>query len=231
MNHAIAGRLLLAVLVALTACASADTGTLVPGPVHLPPHPEPTYVERVPNGAIYQAHMAPTSLFSGERRARAIGDTLKVQIAEKLSATQKLKTDTSRDNKLAVKGPGGSSKSGLINQILNADATTSGSDSFEGSGETENSSSFSGQIAATVINVLPNGHLVVAGERSVAMNGGLSTLRFSGVVDPRDIRTGNQVQSVDVANAKLELAGRGDVSDASRRSWLQRVMAQSLAIW
>ena len=69
---------------------------------------------------------------------------------------------------------------------------------------------------AGLVEALGESVVVVAGERSVAINGGLSTLRFSGVVDPRDIRTGNQVQSVDVANARLELAGRGDVSDASR---------------
>ncbi|WP_431260950.1 flagellar basal body L-ring protein FlgH [Roseateles chitinivorans] len=213
----------------LSACASNEA--LVQGPVQGMPAPDGAYVERVNNGAIYQPGMAAASLFTTERRARQVGDSLKVAISESLSATQKSRTDTSRDNKLAVKGPGGSSNVGIVDRLLKADATASGSDSYKGSGDTEASGSLSGQMAVSVINVLPNGHLVVAGERSIAMNGGLQTLRFSGVVNPQDIRTGNQVQSADVVNARMEVAGKGEVSEAARRSWLQRVLTSSLAIW
>ena len=82
-----------------------------------------------------------------------------------------------------------------------------------------------------MINVLPNGHLVVAGERSVAMNGGTSTLRFSGIVNPRDIRAGNVVASADAVNARVELVGQGDVSEAATRNWLQRVLTSSMTVW
>ena len=221
--------LLLSGAALLGACASPDT--LVQGPVQVMPAPDGAYVERVNNGAIYPPGMAAASLFTTERRARQVGDSLKVAISESLSATQKSKTDTSRDNKLAVKGPGGSSNVGIVDRLLKADATASGSDAYKGSGDTEASGSLSGQMAVSVINVLPNGHLVVAGERSIAMNGGLQTLRFSGVVNPQDIRSGNQVQSADVVNARMEIAGKGEVSDAARRSWLQRVLTSSLAIW
>lgn len=209
------------------------TPSIVSGPLIVPPlqPPDSIYLERPPNGAIYQAHLQTTSLFTNERKPHRIGDTVKVDISESLKANQRLSTDTSRDNKLAVKGPGGSNAGGLLGSILNADATASGSDAFKGSGQTENNTSFSAQMAASVINVLPNGHLVVAGERSMAFNGGVNTLRFSGVVDPRDIRTGNTVASADVVNARLEVAGKGDLSEAGQRSWLQRVLTQSLAVW
>ncbi len=218
------------ILAAVSGCASREP-MLVQGPVQVMPAPDGAYVERVNNGAIYQPGMAAASLFTTERRARQVGDSLKIAISESLSASQKSKTDTSRDNKLAVKGPGGSSSVGIVDRLLKADATASGSDSYKGSGDTEASGSLSGQMAVSVINVLPNGHLVVAGERSIAMNGGLQTLRFSGVVNPQDIRTGNQVASADVVNARMEIAGKGEVSDAARRSWLQRVLTSSLAIW
>ena len=87
------------------------------------------------------------------------------------------------------------------------------------------------RIAATVTQALPNGNLVVAGERSVALNGGVRTLRFSGVVDPKDLASGNVVASADVANARLEVAGQGDVSEAASRNWLQRVLTNSLSVW
>jgi len=216
----------------LAACAGGPPAGLVQGPLLAPPAPPPAYLERVANGAIYQAHMSAASLFSSEKKPRQIGDSLKVNIAESLRASQKLATDTSRDNKLAVKGPGGADKNGgLLAALLNADATASGSDAYKGAGQSENSASFNAQLAAAVINVLPNGHLVVAGERSMAFNGGISTLRFSGVVDPRDIRPGNVVASSDVVNARLEVAGSGEVSEAGQRSWLQRALTRSLAVW
>lgn len=214
----------------LAACASTPP-TVVKGPVLAAPPQAPMYLERPNNGAIYQAHMSAGSLFSGERRPRAIGDTLKVDIAETLQASQKQSTETKRDNKLAVKGPGGSSRIGLVDRLLKADASAAGSDSFKGEGSTEASTNFQAQVAVSVINVLPNGHLLVAGERSMGLNRGVNTLRFSGIVDPRDIRPGNIVASRDVVNAALESVADGDVSEAASRSWLQRVLARSLSIW
>jgi flagellar L-ring protein FlgH len=82
-----------------------------------------------------------------------------------------------------------------------------------------------------VINVLPNGNLLVAGDRAIAMNGGVSVLRFSAIVNPRDIGPGNVVASSDTVNARMEVVGRGDVSDVSSRSWIQRVLANSLSFW
>jgi flagellar L-ring protein precursor FlgH len=216
-------------LIALGGCAGAPP--TVPGPMLVAPPQAPMYIERPSNGAIYQPGMSPTSLFSGEKRPSAIGDTLKVDIQETLKATQKQTTDTSRDNRLAVRGPGGQSKVGAVERLLNIDATASGSDAFKGSGTTETDNSFVTQVAVSVINVLPNGNLLVAGERNVGLNKGVNTLRFSGIVNPRDIRPGNVVASRDVVNASLESVAQGDVSEASSRSWLQRVLARSLSIW
>jgi flagellar L-ring protein precursor FlgH len=214
----------------LAGCGSAPP--VVPGPLYVPPAPPPLYVERPVNGAIFQPHMTQSTLFSSDRRPQAIGDTLKVDIAESLQASQKSSTDTGRDNKVSVKGPGKSEKSGgLFESLMNANASASSNDSFKGSGTTEASSGFNAHLAVTVINVLPNGHLLVAGERKMGLNGGVSVLRFSGVVDPHDIRPGNIVNSRDVANASLESGGSGDVSDAASRSWLQRVLSRSMAIW
>jgi flagellar L-ring protein precursor FlgH len=51
------------------------------------------------------------------------------------------------------------------------------------------------------------------------------------VVDPKDIKDGNVIQSADVVNARLEMVGQGDVSESSSRTWLQRVLTNSLANW
>ncbi len=217
----------------LAACTSMlTTDPMVERPVVAPPTPVPAGLERVNNGSIFQASMPMRFSFADRAKPRRIGDTLKVDISESLSASNKITTDTSRDNKVASKGPGTpESGIGILKGLLNLNVTASGSDTYKGSGTTANDTSFTGQLAASVINVLPNGNLLIAGERSVALNGGLTTLRFSGIVDPRDLKAGNIVASADVVNARLEVAGRGDISEAASRSWLQRVLTNAMVVW
>jgi flagellar L-ring protein FlgH len=229
--HAPNSRLaLLAACAALAACSSTPP-SIVKLPLAAAPPTTPMFLEQPSNGAIFQAHMSNSTLFSGERRPRAIGDTMKIDIAESISATHKQTGETSRESRLAAKGPGGAKAGTALASLINVDATASGSDSFKGSGSTETANSFNAQLAVTVINVMPNGHLLVAGERSMGLAGGITTLRFSGIVNPRDIGAGNVVASRDVVNANLENVARGDVSDASSRTWLQRVLARTLSIW
>lgn len=216
-------------LVSCAACAG-KAPSIVEGPLVAPSVPRPAYVERTNNGAIFQPSMHSASLFSDARKPSNVGDTLKVDISESLKASNAVDTDTSRENKLASKGPG-SSAGGLLGNILNLDAAASGSDSYKGNGNTSNTATFTGQLTASVIAVHPNGNLLVAGERSTSLNGNISTLRFSGIVNPKDIKPGNIVASSDAANARLEVAGKGDVSTAGSRTWIQRVLANSLAIW
>lgn len=219
-------------LVCMVGCASQPE-SLVQGPLYVPPVPTPSYVERANTGSLFQPTTTAAFLFTGQQLPRRVGDTLKVDISEAISASSKLTAETSRDNKLAVKGPGNGSSvaGGALKGLLDLDATASGSDAFKGKGSTENISSFNGKMAVSVVNVLGNGHLVVAGQRSIAFNRGTTTLRFSGVVNPNDIRSGNVVASSDVVNANLEAVGEGEVSDTASRSWLQRVLTKSLAVW
>jgi flagellar L-ring protein precursor FlgH len=160
-----------------------------------------------------------------------VGDTLKVDISETLSASSTVKTDIARDSAFTSKGTGNASAGTLLAPWLNQNDSASGSSTFKGNGTSKNDSNFNGQLAASVVNVLANGNLVIAGERTIAMQGNGSTLRFSGVVDPKDIKDGNVIQSADVVNARLEMVGQGDVSESSSRNWIQRVLTNSLAIW
>lgn len=216
----------------IQACSS--TPPLVQGPTRNMPQPQLANVERNVNpGAIFQpGDPNGMAMFQTETKPRRIGDTLKIDISESLTASSKTATKTSRANAVSTKGPGGANTmSSLINEIINADASASGEDSFDGSGKSENTAKLQGKLAASVINVLPNGNLVVAGEKSISFNGQLSTLRFSGVVDPADIRTARTVSSSDVLDAKLEQVGDGLVSASNQRTWLQRFLTDKLTVW
>jgi flagellar L-ring protein precursor FlgH len=215
----------------LSACSGFPESKIVTGPLAAAPIARPENLERINSGSIFQPNMASVSLFSGDRKPRYVGDTLKINISENLNATSTVNTDTSKATGISAKGPGAKAGVGIFSSIFNLDATASGSNTFKGDGTTQNSNVFTGQVAATVINVLPNGNLVVAGDRTISLNGGVNVLRFSGIVNPRDVQAGNIVASADTVNARIEVVGKGDVSDSSQRNWIQRVLADSLSFW
>ena len=215
----------------LAGCAGPTP--LVQGPVSVRPVPPPSYAERTVTGGIYRANLGNVSLFSDQRKPQAIGDTIKIDISESLNASSTVNSVNSRANAVASKGPGLNSNSlgSLLKGLANMDATASGSDSFTGKGNSQNTSTFNARLSAYVVNVLSNGNLQVAGERSMSFNGTLNTLRFSGVVNPLDIKAGGIVASGDVVDAKTELVGAGGTADTASRSWLQKLLTDGLAVW
>ena len=221
----------LAVAGAMAACSSPQP--LVQGPVSVRPVAPPSYAERTVTGGIYRANLNNVSLFSDQRKPQAIGDTIKVDISEALDASSVVNSVNSRENAVTSKGPGMNSNSlgTLLKGLANMDASASGSDSFTGKGNSQNTAKFNARLSAYVINVLSNGNLVVAGERSMSFNGTLNTLRFSGVVNPLDIKAGGIVASGDVVDAKTELTGSGGTADTASRGWLQKLLTDGLSVW
>ena len=215
----------------LCACKSAPP-SLVAGPTSaVPPH-LPAGIENRTQGSLYQPRTF-IGMYQDAPLARQIGDKIKIEIAENSSGSNKSNTQFSRSHSVATKGPGthNDSMNSLLKGLLNLDAQASGKDDFSGEGKTENSSSLKGKLAATVVNVLPNGNLMVAGERSIAFNGAVNTLRFSGVVNPKDLKPGNTVASEDVMDARLEQNGSGMVADSNSKTWLQKMLSDSLLVW
>ena len=153
-------------------------------------------------------------------RARLVGDIITVNIVERVTAKQE---STSSINKTGTVSAEVTAfpflKAGTLSK-LNADGTSN--NKFDGKGSTESSNTFSGNITATVIEVLPNGHLVIAGEKQIGVNRNVDVLRFSGQVDPISILPGNVVASSAIANVRVEQRGRGAQDAAQGIGWLAR---------
>ena len=81
-----------------------------------------------------------------------------------------------------------------------------------------------------MLEVLPNGNLLVAGEKQVGINQNVDVMRFSGVVNPVSILPGNAVSSTQVAEARLEHRSRGDIDRAQTTGWLSRFFLSWLPI-
>jgi len=115
-----------------------------------------------------------------------------------------------------------------ISEKVSASGTST--NTFSGKGTTENSNDFSGTITATVVQLLPNGHMIIAAEKQIGVNANVDVLRFSGQVDPTAIAPGNQVQSTQIANVRIEQRGRGQAAEAQSVGWLGRFFLNVLPI-
>jgi flagellar L-ring protein precursor FlgH len=176
------------------------------------------------NGAIFQGDRY-RPLFE-DHRARLVGDTITVFITEKVSATQKSSSTVDREGTLDASITAVPFAS--PNSFNRAGAKAEHKNDFTGKGTTENSNDFSGTITATIVRVLPNGHLIVAGEKQIGVNANVDVLRFSGQVDPRAIAPGNTVPSTSIANVRIEQRGRGQQAEAQSMGWLARFF---LSLW
>lgn len=199
-----------------------------PPPVDMPVATTPPVLQpreqvaEAPTGSLFNASRYRPAF--EDRRARLVGDLVTVQIVESVTARQNQDSGVSRKNSL---GAGVSAlpffKGGATQTIKDSLNAELGSKSdFSGKGSTSNVNTFTGTISTTVVDVLPNGHLVVAGEKQVGVNQNVDVLRFTGTVDPRSLRPGSTVASNQVANVRIESRGRGQGSEAQSIGWLSR---------
>lgn len=192
-----------------------------------PPMPVP--LVRAPHsGAIFQPQYAAYANYQPlfeDRRARNAGDTLTILINEKVAASKSATTNADRKGGLSFvvpdiqlgtwSTPGGSIKADSKNE-------------FAGGGDSAANNVFTGSIAVTVIDVLPNGNLIVAGEKQIGINQGSEFIRVSGVVNPTFILAGNVVSSNTVADARIEYRGSGYIDEAQTMGWLARFFQSAM---
>ena len=210
--------LALAALALLSGCASIYPTT--PTAVHQPMTARPeSRAQALPaTGSIYQAAYA-RPLFE-DRRARNVGDTITINLVERNTAQKSANANATRNgNMSAAIGPiNRLPLKGLNGLELEAEAESD----FNGKGAAAANNVFNGTITVTVIDVYPNGNLLVSGEKMVAINQGNEFIRFSGVINPNNVTAANTVQSTQVADARIEYRGSGFIDESNTMGWLQR---------
>jgi flagellar L-ring protein precursor FlgH len=202
--------------VLLAGCVTTTPPTAVHQPMTV--RPELRMAAVPANGSIYNAATA-RPLFE-DRRARLVGDTLTINIAEKTAAAKKsdTKADRSHESELGIPTIAGLPLKSFQGATLAANSSTA----FEGSGENTSSNNFTGTLTVTVIEVYPNGNLLVSGEKQIGLKEGEEFIRFSGVVNPITITASNTVQSTQVADARIEYKANGFIDSAQVMGWLGR---------
>lgn len=205
-------------MLALAICAGCTSvpPTNVHQPMSVRPVPRTDFSSA--NGAIFQAGGA-RPLFD-DRRARFVGDTMTITITENTtaSATNNNKLDRKNTNNIAV-----NTLAGLPGKsALGATLDTANTVAFEGKGAASNTNAFTGSITVTVIDVFPNGNLLVSGEKQLSVGNEQEFVRLSGVVDPSFVNAANTIASSRVADARIEYKSAGQMGEGMSMAWLGR---------
>ena len=184
-------------LAILSGCAAVPSSV-----VQLPTtvSPQPVAALASGNGAIFQT--ASYRPMFEDRRARLVGDILTIAISEKTSAGKTGAGSASKIGSVALSIP---QLFGIpTSTTRKAGVNASTSNKYEDKSATSASNNFNSTITVTVMQVVGNGHLLVSGEKQVALDKGTEYIRFSGVVNPDTIVAGNVVSSTQVADARIE---------------------------
>ena len=209
-----------ALAISMAGWAMIPPEPIVTGPTTAAP-PVPPMPSAQPTGSIYQPTTYGNYPLFEDRRPRNVGDVVTVVLEERTAAAKNVATNTTRtsatDNSIAA-------SPGFMSSWFNAklDTTTTGSNVNKGAGDSSANNTFTGVLTTTVVGVLPNGNLQVAGEKQIAINRGSEYIRFSGVVDPRSITGSGTVLSTQVADARIEYRSKGTMDEVQNMGWLQR---------
>ncbi|MDR5734370.1 flagellar basal body L-ring protein FlgH [Caballeronia sp. LZ025] len=219
-------RIALSACAALALCACSSTSSssrsIVEMPTFAPSVSQPVNVNT--QGAIFQTGSA-YSLYETPR-AQKVGDVLTIRLSESYRGSNSADAKASRDSSISAEAADKST--GAAARLARLFNVGSASTSFNGSGSTSSISAMDGTLAVSVIGTLPGGNLVVAGDKIIAMGGNQGRMRFSGIVNPKDVEAGNYVASNKVANARIEQVGVGMLADSTTMGWLQRLFMSVL---
>jgi flagellar L-ring protein precursor FlgH len=208
----------------MSACGLLPARQHKPDPVAARVLPPPT--PRT-DGAIYQAGQQ-MELFA-DLKARRVGDVLTIRLRESTNASKSAATKTAKTTAVNNTGPTIFGKTITAAGVPILTTTMNGADSFDGSGSSTQGNSLAGSLTVTVMEVQPNGNLVIQGEKTLKLNQGDESVRVSGVVRRADIATDNTVTSDKIADAHISYSGRGVIDSANRVGWLARFFNSAFA--
>lgn len=187
---------------------------------YAPTYPVAAQMPQDNSGSIFKSGFG-IRLFE-DTKAHRVGDLITVLLSESTSAQKSASTTSSKDQSVAFEAPTlfGAPVRYNGNDILSAEVGM-GND-FSGDGTSSLSNSLKGSITVFVSQVLPNGNLVIRGEKKLTLNQGDEYIRITGIVRPSDVNPDNSVSSTKVANAEIFYSGDGAINDANRMGWLAR---------
>ena len=195
-------------------------------PQFAPVRPQAMQMPREVTGSIYNA--ATSNSLYGDGRAHRVGDIITVVLQERTQSSKSNSTEIEKENEQTIAQPT------ILGRPLNingrpASATfPTSTTEFTGEGTSDMSNSLNGNITVTVHEVLPNGLMVVKGEKWLTLNQGDEYIRVSGLIRPGDVSSTNTVQSTQLADARITYSGTGVMHDSGSMGWLAKFFVSPL---
>ena len=174
----------------------------------------------IPTGSLFKENYI-NNIYS-DSKAHRTGDIISVILNESTQANKNAKTELKKENNTVldpVIGLGGNPVT------INGESIQFGinqNTKFKGDSKADQGNSLSGDISVHVLRVLPNGNLMIRGEKWITLNNGDEYIRLTGVIRPKDINSNNTILSTKVANARIQYAGTGSFADANEQGWLTK---------
>lgn len=194
-------------------------------PVRLP-MPEAPVQERQAN-SLWRAG---ARAFFKDQRAARVGDIMTVTIQINDRAQMQNNTTRTRDGSDSIGIPNLFGLESSTNNILpNAVdpaslVSTTGTSSSNGTGQIQRQEQINLQVAALIVQVLPNGNMVVNGKQEVRVNNEVRELTLTGIIRPEDITSANTISYEKIAEARISYGGRGHITDVQAPRWGQQVL-------
>lgn len=177
------------------------------------------------DGSLWSEEKPHSFLFSDFKAGR-VGDVVTVRIVENSQGNKNASTKTEKDSSLSasISALFGMSANKLSQGTVGAET----SEKHDGSGSTSRSSQLTAVMTAKVMDVLPNGNLIIDGRREVIVNNETQIISINGIIRPEDIGPNNTILSTYIADARVTYTGDGVISDKQRVGWFVRLMD---ALW
>lgn len=197
-------------------------------PVNDQPSPLDLYVQQVNERARQSSTTTPGSLFfpngrlaDGVRDVRAsqVYDLITIVVLDNSSAVSTGGTNTTRKSSLQASVTSLAGLKSPTGALANL-ATASNNTQIQGQGTTSRGTTLSTTMTAEVVAVLPNGNLVIKGEKEIAVNSERQVITVQGIVRPEDVSPVNSVPSGRVARIQVLVNGKGVVNDAVKRPFI-----------
>lgn len=198
----------------------------VPGgnPAYAPTYPDtpdPKQLRRE-SGAIYSTETA-LPLFETPR-ARHPGDILTIFLVENTNAQKNASTTQKKNDQIQIVNKTFLGRPISLGGGYSMDFDLNNQRQFTGQGQSLQNNQITGSISVTVSKVLPNGNMMVQGEKWIRINQGNEFVQLSGIVRPQDIKADNSLTSDRVANARISYGGTGQINNTNAQGWLARIL-------
>lgn len=203
----------------MAGCTSLPNAPQPDDPTFAPVMSEEDVINVEPTGSIFNQGQV-NSIYS-DIKAHRVGDLITVQLVESTTAKKNANSQSAKDSSLALNAL---KLGGATVNVDGYDTSVSmgGNNSFKGQAKADQSNSLQGNISVSVVRVLPNGNLVVRGEKWLMLNNGNEFIRITGLVRSEDVNADNTVLSQRIANARIQYGGTGDLANSQERGWFSK---------